>query len=271
MKIRPLHLIDGYKVGHRQQYPDGTNYVYSNLTFRKSRVEYVNYVVAFGFQYFIKEYLMDVWNKGFFLQPKAKVVSEYKRRLVNYLGNPDIPVDHVEALHDLGYLPVKIKAIKEGTLVPIGVPLFTIVNTHPDFFWLTNYLETLLSNILWKPITSATTAFEYRKKFEEYSLKTGYDKAFIQWQGHDFSFRGMSGIEDAVMSGAGHLLSFTGTDTIPAIDFLEEYYGANSDEELIGGSVNATEHSVASLGILDIAYFLETYGEYDGIKVSDLL
>ena len=81
----------------------------------------------------------------------------------------------------------------------------------------------------------------------------------------------MSGIEDAVMSGAGHLLSFTGTDTIPAIDFLEEYYGANSDEELIGGSVNATEHSVASLGILDIAYFLETYGEYDGIKVSDLL
>ena len=80
-------------------------------------------------------------------------------------------------------------------------------------------------------MTSATTAFEYRKNFERYAKVTGYDGAFIDWQGHDFSFRGMSGLEDAQMSGAGHLLSFTGTDTIPAIDFLEEYYNADCESE----------------------------------------
>lgn len=128
------------------------------------------------------------------------------------------------------------------------MPVFTIVNTLPKFFWLTNYFETLMSNVIWKPITSATTAFQYRKRFEEFAGKTGYDKGFIQWQGHDFSFRGMSGNEDSLISGAGHLLSFTGTDTIPAIDFLEKYYNANSDLELIGGSVPATEHSVMCMG-----------------------
>ena len=166
----------------------------------------------------------------------------------NYLGKDAISCEHVAELHDLGFLPIKIKALPEGTLVPIGVPPLTIVNTMPKFFWLTNYFETLMSNILWKPITSATTAFQYRKKFEEYAEKTGYDKSFIQWQGHDFSFRGMSGIEDALISGAGHLLSFTGTDSIPTIDFHEMYYNADSDKELIGGSVPATEHSVMCMG-----------------------
>ena len=165
----------------------------------------------------------------------------------NYLGKDAISVEHISDLYDLGYLPIKIKAIKEGTLVPIGIPVLTIINTIPKFFWLTNYLETLMSNILWKPITSATTAFLYRKRFEEHAAKTGYDRAFIQWQGHDFSFRGMSGIEDALQSAAGHLISFTGTDSIPAIDFLEMFYNADATKKLVGGSVPATEHSVMSL------------------------
>ena len=110
-------------------------------------------------------------------------------------------------------------------------------------------LETLLSAIIWKPSTSATTAFQYLKTFTRYAQDTvGDDAGFIPWQGHDFSFRGMSGVEDAVMSGAGHLLSFAGTDTIPAIDFLEKYYNANCEKELIGGSVPATEHSVMCMG-----------------------
>ena len=105
-----------------------------------------------------------------------------------------------------------------------------------------------MSAILWKPCTSATTAFEYVQTFTNYARETvGDDLSFVPWQGHDFSFRGMSGIEDAVMSGAGHLLSFTGTDTIPAIDFLETYYNADCEAELIGGSVPATEHSVRSV------------------------
>lgn len=246
--INPMLLIDGYKTSHRKQYPKGTEYVYSNFTPRMSRMEGVNEVVFFGLQYFIKEYLQDRFEWGFFKREKSEVLREYKRRMDNYLGKDSVSIDHIAALHDLGYLPIKIKALPEGTLVPIGVPVLTIVNTKPEFFWLTNYLETLMSNILWKPITSATTAFQYRKRFEAYAEKTGYAKEFIQWQGHDFSFRGMSGNEDSFLSAAGHLLSFTGTDTIPAIDFLEKYYYANSDTELIGGSVPASEHSVMCMG-----------------------
>lgn len=250
-KISPIHLCDGYKADHRRQYPEGTEYVYSNFTPRQSRVDGVNDIVFFGLQYFIKEYLIDRWNEGFFNQPKKEILSAYKKRMDNYLGADAIPVEHIGELHDLGFLPIKIKALPEGTLVPIGIPVLTIINTIPKFFWLTNYLETIMSNVLWKPTTSATTAFLYRKRFEEFADKTGYDKSFIQFQGHDFSFRGMSGLEDALMSGAGHLLSFSGTDSIPAIDFLEGYYGADASNELVGASVPATEHSVASLCTAD--------------------
>lgn len=248
----PLLLKDGYKVGHKFQYPNGTSLVYSNLTPRKSRTPGVDEIVFFGLQYFIKEYLVRQFDDYFFSRPKEEVLNQYKRRIDNYLGKDSITYHHIEALHDLGYLPLEIKALPEGYLVPMRVPIFTIKNTQPDFFWLTNMLETLLSAVLWKPCTSATTAFQYLKTFTRYADETvGGDKAFIPWQGHDFSFRGMSGIEDALMSGAGHLLSFAGTDTIPAIDFLETYYNANCEKELIGGSVPATEHSVMCMGTQD--------------------
>lgn len=249
--INPMNLIDGYKADHRRQYPKGTQVVYSNFTPRKSRIDGVNEVVFFGMQYFIKEYLIGRWNKNFFQQPKDQIIRQYKRRMDNYLGADAVPVEHIGLLHDLGYLPFEIKSFDEGQISPIGVPVFTIENTREsevEFFWLTNYLETLISNVMWKPITSATTAFQYRKRLEEHAEKTGYDKSFIKWQGHDFSFRGMSGTEDALVSGMAHLMSFTGTDTVPAIDLLEMYYGANSDLELVGGSVPATEHSVMCMG-----------------------
>lgn len=246
-----LNLSDGYKVDHRRQYPTGTELVYSNWTPRKSRLEQVDSVVFFGLQYFIKKYLIEDYNQNFFARPKETVVAEYKRRIESYLGPGAITYDHIEKLHDLGYLPLEIKAVPEGTRVPMRMPMFTFKNTRPEEFWLTNFLETILSCILWLPCTSATTAFEYRKILNSYAEKTGGDPAFVPWQGHDFSFRGMGGLEAALLSGAAHLLSFTGTDTIPALDFLEQYYGANSDTELIGGSVPATEHSVMCMGMQD--------------------
>lgn len=249
MNIIPVLLKDGYKVGHKFQYPDHTTLVYSNLTPRRSRIEGVDEVVFFGLQYFIKEYLIHQFNQQFFNLPKEQVMHAYKRRIENYLGKDAISYDHIEALHDLGYLPLEIKAIPEGSLVPMKVAIFTIKNTLPEFFWLTNMLETLVSAITWKPSTSATTAFSYLRTFTQYASETvGNDHSFIPWQGHDFSFRGMSGVEDAIMSGAGHLLCFAGTDTIPAIDFLEQYYNANCETELVGGSVAATEHSVMCMG-----------------------
>jgi len=249
MKVSPIILKDGYKVGHKFQYPEGTTLVYSNMTPRKARNPEVNEIVFFGLQYFIKEYLIQQFDELFFKQPKEAVIKAYARRLDNYLGKDSITYDHIAQLHDLGYLPLEIKAVAEGSLVPMRVPIFTIRNTKPEFFWVTNMLETVLSAIIWKPCTSATTAFQYLKTFTKYANETvGSDASFIPWQGHDFSFRGMSGIEDAIMSGGGHLLSFAGTDTIPAIDFLEQYYNADCGKELIGGSVPATEHSVMCMG-----------------------
>ncbi len=249
MKLLPILLKDGYKVGHKFQYPEGTTLVYSNLTPRKAREEKIHDIVFFGLQYFVKEYLISQFNNNFFKADKKEVMAIYKRRIENYLGKDAITYDHIEALYDLGYLPLEIKALPEGSLVPMKVQVLTIKNTKPEFFWLTNMLESLMSAILWKPTTSATTAFEYLKTFTKYANETvGTDHSFIPWQGDDFSFRGMSGIEDAIMSGAGHLLSFTGSDTIPAIDFLETYYNADCEKELIGGSVPATEHSVMCMG-----------------------
>jgi nicotinamide phosphoribosyltransferase len=243
-----LTLTDFYKTDHRRQYPEGTGLVYSNITPRMSRIDGINKVVVFGIQYLIKEYLIKQFNEKFFSRPKDEVISEYKRRLDNALGVDSVPMDHIEALHNLGYLPIKIKALPEGTLCPIKTPFLTIVNTNPKFFWVTNFLETLICNMLWLPMTSATIAKKYHDLLNAYAIETSDNNGFVQFQGHDFSMRGMCGIEACKISGGGHLLSFVGTDTIPAIDFLEDYYNADSDKELIGCSVPATEHSVMCMG-----------------------
>ena len=246
--MNPLLLTDGYKVDHRRQYPDKTTLVYSNWTPRKSRIEGLDEVVFFGLQYFIKKYIIHDFDAYFFKQPKEEVVKKYTRRINNYLGENQVGTKHIEDLHDLGYIPMVFKALPEGASVPLRVPMFTMYNTIPEFFWLTNYFETLLSAVIWLPCNSATIAREYRKVLDKYADETSSVPDFVNWQGHDFSMRGMGGIEAAVTSAAGHLLSFTGSDTIPAIDFFEEYYNANSDTELIAGSVAATEHSVMCMG-----------------------
>lgn len=256
--MNPLLLTDGYKVDHRRQYPNDTTLVYSNWTPRKSRIEGVNEVVFFGLQYFIKKYILDEFKTQFFDQPKEKVVARYARRINTYLGENQVGTKHIEELHDLGYIPMVFKALPEGSTVPLRVPMFTMYNTKPEFFWLTNYFETLLSAVVWMPCTSATIAKQYRIVLDKYAEETSSMPEFVDWQGHDFSMRGMAGIEAAVISGMGHLLNFTGTDTIPAIDALETYYNANSEMELIGGSVAATEHSVMCMGT--------TEGEYETFK-----
>lgn len=256
--MNPLLLTDGYKVDHRRQYPQRTTLVYSNWTPRRSRIEGVDEVVFFGLQYFIKKYIIQDFDLHFFKQPKQDVVKKYARRINNYLGENQVGTKHIEALHDLGYIPMVFKALPEGASVPIRVPMFTMYNTKPEFFWLTNYFETVLSAVIWLPCNSATIAKQYRKILDSYAQATSSIPEFVSWQGHDFSMRGMAGMEAAMTSAAGHLLSFTGTDTIPAIDFLEEFYHADATKELIGGSVAATEHSVMCMGT--------TEGEYETFK-----
>jgi nicotinamide phosphoribosyltransferase len=249
--MNPLLLTDGYKVDHRRQYPTGTTLVYSNWTPRKSRIDGIDKIVFFGLQYFIKKYILEDFETHFFKQPKEKVVAEYSRRINTYLGENKVGTQHIEDLHDLGYIPMVIKALPEGVSVPVRVPMFTMYNTLPEFFWLTNYFETLVSAVIWMPCTSATIAKQYRIVLDKYAAETSSATDFVNWQGHDFSMRGMAGIEAAICSASGHLLSFTGTDTIPAISFLEQYYNANAETELIGGSVAATEHSVMCMGTIE--------------------
>lgn len=252
-----LDLTDFYKVDHRRQYPINTSFVYSNFTPRYSRVKDQEFIIFFGLQYFIKKYLIDEFNQHFFQADKESAISYYKNRLDTSLGKDSVTVEHMYALYELGYLPIEIKALPEGSMVPLQVPCLTIYNTHEDFAWVTNWLETLLSCTIWGMCTSATTAFRGRLLFEKYARETGADQGFVLWQGHDFSMRGMFGLEAACISGMAHLISFYGTDTQPAIRSLENYYGADSSKELVGGSVPATEHSVMCAGTEESE--LETY------------
>ena len=247
--MNPLFLTDGYKTGHHQQYPKGTTLVYSNFTPRSNKYapKGCDKVMSFGQQLIMKQ-LHNTFENEFFSRPKDEVCGEMKRELSMYL-NTDYDVSHFEALHDLGYLPISVKIIEEGMLVPIKVPILTICNTHPDFYWITNYLETIISNLLWKPVTSATIAHEYRKVLTKWMEKTDKERAwFIDWQGHDFSMRGMDSVDAVISSGLGHLTSFSGTDSLPAIYGARRYYG---EKGFVGGSVNATEHSVMCAGTKD--------------------
>lgn len=150
MRIRPELALDFYKTDHARQYPEGTELVYANFTPRsfahaKMSRFFDNKVVMFGLQGFIQWFLVDTWNSNFFQQPRDVVVKRYQRRMDTALGPGAVSADRIGELHDLGYLPVLIKALPEGSRVNLRVPLFTIVNTLPEFYWITNYLETVIS------------------------------------------------------------------------------------------------------------------------------
>jgi len=247
MKLNPLHLIDSYKISHVHMYPEGTTRVYSNFTARSG--EHSNLknkkfgkTVFVGLQGTLKQ-LTEIWDEGFFKRDKALVVLEYKRRIEGIVGAGQ-SVEHIAKLHDLGYLPIEVRALPEGSIVPYKVPYFTIENTHPDFFWLTNYLEDFLSASSWKAINNATLAYELRQILTKYSIAQGIGTDLVPWQGHDFSFRGMSGVYDGAITSFAHLTSFSGSDTVSGLDFAEQYYNTSIDKHLVSGSVPASEHSV---------------------------
>lgn len=249
--MNPLLLTDFYKIGHVFQYPKGTTKVYSNMTARGSRLKGIDQITFFGLQYFIKVYLVEYFNEHFFGVDSSTIIDDYRRVIKNSLGSDLQSYEHIINLHKLGYLPLEIKALPEGSIVDLKIPVLTITNTLPEFYWLPNFFETLMSASLWQACNSATLAREMFKIIDEAAKETGIDSNFVQWQGHDFSFRGMSSLESAILSGMGHLIYFSGTDTIPAILGLEKYYNADIEKELIGGSVPATEHSVMCSGEKD--------------------
>lgn len=244
----PLFMTDVYKLGHRDQYPENTTLVYSNFTNRGSRVAGVDKVVHFGLQAFLQSYCIEAFAP-FFAADVDEVAAEYHAVVESVLG-PDaadsIGVEHIRELHALGYLPLRFSAVKEGTEVPVRVPSLVVENTHPDFFWLTNFIETVLSASLWQPSTSATTALHFRRILDTAAKATGSSARDVDFQLHDFSYRGMPGTEAAAASGAAHLLSFLGSDSLPSLDWIRRYYPGDAGMKM--GSVPATEHSVMCAG-----------------------
>lgn len=240
----PQLIADFYKFGHRFMLPPKTEVCLSTWTPRTSRIKGVSNVVVFAMQAFFKTFLITYFNENFFDRPKAEVIAEYYRfvKYTLFVDEPD--TSHIEALHDLGYLPLCIKALPEGTLCPIRVPYLIIYNTHKDFAWLTNFIETIMSASIWQGSTVATIALEFRRILDKYAMLTVGNTDFVPFQAHDFCFRGKDGLEAAQMSQMGHLLSFYGTDTAPAIFQAENLYNADIEKEMVGTSVYASEHGI---------------------------
>ena len=237
-------LADFYKISHRKLYDREEGMIHATWTPRKSRINGIDKIVVFGLQGFVKKYLIDYFNNNFFSKPIEDIIGEYTRIIKYTLGQEEVDTKHIEDLHKLGYLPIRIDALEEGTQCPIKCPCVTVQNTHPQFLWITNFIETLFSMEVWKPMTSATIAKKYREVLDKWAEKTCDNNEHVDFQGHDFSMRGMGGLDSAMTSGAGHLTSFKGTDTIPAICYLENYYNAKVEDECIGCSIPATEHSI---------------------------
>ena len=229
-----LLQTDVYKFGHKDQYPPGTNKVYSYLESRGSREDGLDYTVFFGLQYYLMKYLRVVTHED---------VDEYEEVASGILGWDNINVKQFRELADLGYIPIQIKAVPEGTVMPLKNALMTITNTHEDFAWLVNYVETLLMK-LWLPITVASNSYRFRRMMNGWADRTVGNRDHVPFQLHDFGYRGCGSEESAAIAGAAHLLSFLGTDTTAAVCFLRDYYDAANGDRPIGLSVPASEHSV---------------------------
>jgi nicotinamide phosphoribosyltransferase len=245
---KPHFAKDAYKVQHFKQYPPGTEYVYSNMTARGAHhfhwEGFNGKIVNIGARAFVQKYLKEYWDAFFFRMPLDVILKPYQAMINSALGKDSVTTDHIVALHNLGYLPLRVKALPEGTLVNLRVPLMTVINTLPEFYWLTNFIETIWSNECWKVPTAATVAYEYQRLFHKYAILTGSPVDFIPYQGHCFADRGMSGHEDAANTNVAHSLSFIGSDSLESGDHIEHCYGLTWENDVIMQAPPATEHAV---------------------------
>lgn len=244
MKYMPMLLCDFYKTVHHDQYPIGLQKIYAYLTPRMTRLELENKLISFGLQAFIKTYLIDYFNENFFMKNHDEVMAEYIRVLDATLGVGSYNSEKISNLHKLGYLPLNIKEIPEGTRVPIKVPMIEISNTHPDFAWLVNYVESLLSAEMWHPMVSANVGYRYRQIVNEFYEATVDETVPRARALGDFSFRGQESLQSAIKSSAAFCLSFLNTATVPAILFLEDMYNCDCTKEQVAFGSISTEHSV---------------------------
>ena len=255
MQENILLLADAYKYSHHKLYMPGVTKIYSYL---QSRGGQFDETIFFGLQYYLKHYLEGV------VITKEKI-DEAESTLRQVFGRDDVfgreNFEYILREHG-GRLPVMIKAVPEGSVVPVDNVLLSIENTDPRCFWLTNFLETLLMQV-WYPCTVATLSREIRKVIHSYYRDTAGNASMagIDFVLNDFGFRGVSSVESAGLGGAAHLLNFRGSDNVAASTLAKKYYDTNT---VYGLSVPATEHSVCTLmgeeGELDVfRHVLETF------------
>lgn len=247
-----IMLTDSYKVTHHPVYPDGTTGLYSYFESRGGQFPETTFALL---QYILERYLTKPVT--------MKDIDYAESRFALHFG--DASVFNRSGWETIvkefgGKLPVRIKAVPEGLTVPTRNVLMTIENTDPRFFWLTNYLETILSQV-WYPITVATISREIKKVITRYLEDTG-DPNLIAFKLHDFGFRGVSSVESSAIGGAAHLINFMGSDTMSAYELAQDFYG----EKMAGYSIPATEHSIMSaLGAwgekAQMERFLDTFGQ----------
>ncbi len=245
-----LFYTDGYKIGHKRMLAEGTDFLYGTWIPRsvKHAPKGIEKIVSFG-QQMTWIWINDEFKENFFSKPK-EIAVDFGKDMALYLGLP-FDSTHLEELHDLGYLPIRVKALPEGIETLPNVPHMTFVNTVKGFAWLTLYLETIVSSLAWKPATSATIALKYRRTALEWVTKTDPSNLWlVDYMCHDFSARGLSPW-DMLSSGLGHATSHRGSDTIVCIPASRYFYG-ESDSTVCINSVNASEHSVSTTKIFTV-------------------
>lgn len=242
--INPMLLIDFYKAVHAEMLPTKITKSVSYFTPRMSRVRMWNKVVMFGLQGFVKTYLIDYFNERFFERPIDEVISEYERIMDASLGKGVYGLQKIKDLHTLGYLPIEIWALPEGTKVPMHVPMFCITNTHDDFAWLPQALESLISAEAWHPMLAATVGATYRDIVNKFYDETCDDSVSRNKALGSFDFRGEECTDSAIKAAAGWCLSFVNTATVPVIPYLEKLYNCDCTKESVAFGSPSTEHAV---------------------------
>ncbi|XP_007569917.1 nicotinamide phosphoribosyltransferase 2 isoform X1 [Poecilia reticulata] len=228
-----LLATDSYKITHYKQYPPNVSKIYSYFECRQKKGSQFNEVVFFGLQYLLKKYLTGpVVTEDKIQEAKLFYQMHFKQAVFDEEGWRKVLEKHN------GRLPIRIKAVPEGKIIPRGNVLFTVENTDQDFYWLTNYIETMLVQ-MWYPITVATISREFKKILAKHLKATSGSLEGLELKLHDFGYRGVSSQESAALGGAAHLVNFCGTDTIAGVLMAQRYYGC----PMAGFSIPAAEHS----------------------------
>lgn len=249
-------MSDFYKQSHAEQYPKGITKLISYATARMSRIsdeQCGDKLTVFGIQAYVQDFLIERFNETFFNVDIEDAIAFYIEVMQETFPLQYVDVEKFRKLHALGYLPVEISCLPEGTRVPIRsafelpegqcqVPFMSIVNTHPDFPWITEFLESVTSSEIWYPMCIANQAYYYRQIVNKWYNVTGCPEGTSKSAISEFGFRGGEGSSAATLASAAFLTSFNKTATIPAIKYLHDYYGDPYKE--IGGGMISTEHSV---------------------------